>query len=797
MLASVSWLKEYTNIPTDVKKFSEKMTLSGTKVEALEYRGGSLFNIVSAKVINIQRHTDSDKLWICTLDDSVSLKTVVTAAQNVSQGDIVPLARIGAVTAKGQKIQKSKLRGIVSEGMLCSGAELGLGSSVIPKYAQDGIFILNKKTAVGLDIKEVLGLDDYVIDFELTNNRQDCNCMLGIAYEAAATLGDKFVFPCYEFDAPNEENDINKYLDVEIKNFDLCPRYTAKMLEIIKIEPSPVWMQNRLMACGIRPINNIVDISNYVMLETGQPLHIFDYNKLSGGKIIVDTAKCGDVIKTLDQVERCLDENMLMINDAEKHAAIAGIMGGGTTDIDEETKIVVIEAANFNRNSIRTTAKRLGLRTESSAHFEKGISIFLTKYAADRAASLLVEIGAAKHIAGVIDKYKSLPKPEHISVNIKWLSDFIGVSLSAREIINYLDRLGFQPKQLNTDIEITVPLFRNDIKIKEDIAEEVARMFGYDKIPQTLMGTSNFISEPNKFYEAKQMIKETVIGFGGFETLTYAFTSPDAIGRLKYKNGDIRKDAIRIINPLGEEYSVMRTSTVAGMLETLALNYSRKNKPELMFEVANIYIENKNMHELPLQKEMLSLGKFNSDFFEIKSIINALLSVLKIGQAVYTRSNETFLHPGRSADISLDGKKLGFIGQIHPSLSKIYEICDETIVAQIDMSVLIEKMNNIKIISKIITKYPAVERDLAFVVNEGVLAANICDDIAKAGGDYITGCEVFDVYKSNALGEGKKSLAFNIKFRCEDRTLTDEEVDKSINDIIISLESTGKAKLRQ
>ncbi len=795
MLAPVSWLKDYTQIPTDVKAFASKMTMSGTKVEAIEYRGGCILNIVTARVESIEKHADSDNLWVCTLNDSESLKTVVTAAQNVTQGDIVPLARIGAVTAKGQTIEKTKLRGVVSEGMLCSGAELGLGGGVIPKYAQDGIYILNADVEPGLDIKDVLGLDDYVIDFELTNNRQDCNSMLGIACEASATLGKKFAFPDYEFAA--SENDIEKYLDVEIKNYALCPRYTAKMVEVIKIGPSPMWMQTRLMACGIRPINNIVDVSNYVMLETGQPLHTFDYHKLAGGKIIVDTAEKGDAIKTLDQTERALDESMLMINDAQKHAAIAGIMGGGTTDIDLETKIVVIEAAHFDKNSIRMTAKRLGLRTESSAHFEKGVSIFLTKYAADRAASLLVEIGAAKHIAGVIDRFEALPEAEQVTVNTKWLNGFIGISLSNTQICACLERLGFECRRAGDEVTARVPRFRSDIKIKEDVAEEVARMYGYDNIPQTLMDSSNFISEPNRDYEAKQSIKEILIGLGGFDTLTYAFTSPDAMAELKFGKDDVRRDPVRIINPLGEEYSVMRTTTVVGMLETLALNYNRKNKPELMFELANIYLKGETPEVLPVQKEMIALGKFGSDFYEIKGVVNALLAALKIGPAVFTRASEPFLHPGRSADISLDGEVIGFIGQLHPGLAKKYEICDETIVAQIDADAVIEKMRRVKIVSKILTRYPAAERDLAFVVNEETLASDIQNEILHAGGAYITACEVFDIYKSEALGAGKKSLAFNITFRSDERTLTDEEVDESVQNIITALERTGKAKLRQ
>ena len=415
MLVPIMWLKDHVDIDINLKEFADKMTLSGTKVESVEVRSEGLENIVTGKVIAITRHPDSDHMWICEMDLGDHVVTIVTGAQNVKLGDVVPVAKDGSVIDGGVEITTSLLRGVESEGMLCSAPELGISSNIAPKKSQDGIYILPDSTPIGEDICDVLGLNDHVIDFELTNNRQDCNSLLGIAYEAAATLGKRFEYPEYEYDSKGKE--INEYLTIDVKNYDLCHRYTARMVKVVKIEPSPLWMQIRLMSSGVRPINNIVDVSNFVMLETGQPLHTFDYHKLAGGKIIVKTALDGEILQTLDGVERKLNSNVLMIDDGENHVGIAGIMGGGNSDIDDNTKMVVIEAANFDQNSIRQSSKHFGLRTEASAHFEKGISMHLTRYAADRAASLLVEIGAAEYVDGLIDKYEKIDETIQLSID--------------------------------------------------------------------------------------------------------------------------------------------------------------------------------------------------------------------------------------------------------------------------------------------------------------------------------------------------------------------------------------------
>ncbi len=790
------WLKDYVNISDDIKTFTRRMTVTGTMVEGYEYRGGLIENIVTAKVVSIKKHPDADRMWVCTVNDGNMDYTVVTGAQNIKVGDIVPFAQNNSFIANGKNIKTSELRGVMSEGMLCSAGELGINSSIAPKHTEDGIYILPEDTKIGEDIKNVLGLDDYIIEFELTNNRQDCNSVLGIAYEAAASSHQKFNMPKYEFDCASQ--DIENFLSVKVKNQKLCPRYTAKMVKVKKIEPSPMWIQVRLMGAGVRPINNVVDVSNFVMLETGQPLHTFDYDKIAGHEIIVDTAQCGETLVTLDGIERKLNNNCLMIDDASGHIGLAGIMGGGNSDIDENTKYVVIEAANFNGTNIRNSAKYLGLRTEASAHFEKGISINLTKFAADRAASLLVEIGAAEYVDGVIDIHDELLPPKELSINIDWYNKFIGNDISVGQAAEYLNYLLMEPRVEGNTIFAYSPRFRQDIEIKEDLAEEITRIHGYDKIPLKRLEESNYISTENKYYKAKQKIKRTLIAIGGCDTLTYSFISPDAVNALSLENGDPRNVPMVLLNPLGSDNSVMRTLAISGMLETLKLNYNKKNEPHLMFELCSVYGKNDNFsNDLPEEIEKLTLGKFNTDFYEIKSALQYLFDVFKIINIEYSRASETFLHPGRSAYVLLNGKKIGFVGQIHPQLAKTYGICDETCVAELELNPIInEIIEKEDIVFKIPPKYPFVERDLALLADNEVMVGDVKKVITEASSNILKSCEVFDIYKSASLGEGKKSIAFSLKFRKDDDTLKDEEVDAQIEAILDKLKDKLKISLR-
>lgn len=789
------WLRDFVEIPEDIKEFDRIMTRSGTMVEGYEYRGEGLKNIVSARVETIERHPDSDHMWVCRLTDGKDTYQVVTGAQNVKAGDIVPLAKDGATVSGGKKIVTSELRGVKSEGMLCSGEELGMSSSIIPKKQENGIYILEPDTPLGEDIGKILGLDDYIVEFELTNNRQDCNSVLGIAYEAAAAQHRKFDIPVYEYD--DGSDDIRSYVDITVKNHELCPRYTARMVKILKVEDSPMWMQIRLMGSGVRPINNIVDVSNYVMLETGQPLHTFDYDKIAGKKVIIDTAKDGDVYVTLDGEARVLDSSMLMIDDASGHICVAGVMGGANSEIDDDTKYVLIEAANFNGPSVRNTAKALGMRTEASAHFEKGISAHLTKYAADRAVSLLVEIGAAEAIGGVIDLYDKLDAPKSVTMNMDWFNRFIGTDLSVDDAAKYLDCLCMDPVVNGRDITVTPPKFRQDINIKEDVAEEVIRIHGYANIPSSHLESSNYISEENSYYRSKQQIKKLLVDIGGYDTLTYAFISPSKIEDLGLGEDDVRNRPLKLINPLGEDTSTMRTTMVPNMLDSLRTNYLKKNRPVTMFEIGSIYLENPDKNDLALDIEKLVIGKFGCDFYEIKSVLNYLFESLRLTDVRYDRADEVFLHPGRSAYVYLDGENIGFIGQIHPTVAKRFDLCEDTVVAELTLKPIIEKYLAVTIRFQEPAKYPAVSRDLALVMKEELQAGDVGRAILQLGGEYITGCEVFDVYRSDALGEGKKSIAYSLTFRSPVSTLKDEQVEEAIGGILSGLKEGFDIDLRQ
>lgn len=794
MLLPINWLKEYVNVDKDINEFAEMMTVSGSMVETVTYLGEGIEGVVTAKIKDIKPHEDAEKLVICTMFDGSEEYQVVTGAKNVKVGDIVPYAKVGAKLPNGMTLKKAKLRGVESYGMLCSGAELGMSSSIVPKHLEDGIYIFSEDVPLGEDAKKVLGLDEYVIDFELTNNRQDCNSILGMAYEAGATLGKKFVMP--DFKIEDKANDINDKLSVEVKNTDLCKRYCARMLKVKKVEQSPLWMQQRLMACGIRPISNIVDVSNYVMLELGQPLHMFDYDKLEGHKIIVDTAKNGEKMVTLDNIERDLDDKMLLINDAKKGVCVAGVMGALNSVVDDDTKNIVIESANFNKNSIRRTSRVFGLRSEASAHYEKGINPLITRYAIDRAASLLVEIGACELVEGLIDENFYEKEPVKMDIDSKDVNRILGSDISVEEQARLLDLLNFEPKVNGDIISITAPILRDDINIKEDVVEEIARMYGYNNIPSTLMETSNYISEKNVYYSDKNKIKEALIAIGGLETLTYTFTSKEKLDELGFEDKDIRSKYVKVINPLGEDTGYMRTSMMISMLESLSFNYSRKNKERVLFEIGNVFFDAKyDELGLPLQEEKLVIGKYNTDYFEIKGIVEYIFNKFRIKNVKFTKAEEKMLHPTRSAYISVNDKVIGYVGNVHPLLLKKYNLKEDVVVAEIDVKTITENYDK-EIEFKQLAKFPSLQRDIAVVVDEDIYAGEILDEIKKAGGEYLVSSEVFDVFTGKQVGEGKKSVAVSLEFRAEDRTLTDEEIDVRFDNIVKALSETLNAKLR-
>jgi phenylalanyl-tRNA synthetase beta chain len=796
MLVPINWLRDYVKVEgISMSELARKMALSGSNVEEVISRDLGFSGVVSACIEEIRPHPDSDHMWVTTVNDGSSERTqVVCGAQNLTKGDIVPFAKVGAILPGDKKISEAKLRGIESYGMLCSGQELGMNSSIIPKDSLEGILLLPKETPLGVDIKEILGLDDTLIDFELTNNRQDCNSILGMAAETAATLGSRFEYPPYEFERLG--SDINDYLSVEVKDFEACRRYSARMVKVLKIEPSPLWMQVRLMSVGIRPINNIVDVSNFVMVEIGQPLHTFDYAQIQGKKIIVQKAQPGDNIITLDGNTRPLNGNVLMISDTVRHIGVAGIMGGENSEITDKTEYVVIESANFEKNSIRASSKFFGLRSESSAHFEKGISIHLTKYALDRAASLLVEIGACEYIDGLIDVYKELPEPKVVSVATDDINKLLATSISTDEAAGYLNLLGFGIETSGEVITATTPRFRQDINIKEDLIEEVARIYGYDKIGTSLPSVVSSLEEENKHYASLQALKKFMLAIGGYEMLTYSFISPRAQEALAFEDTDLRSKTAIIINPLGEDYSVMRTSLLTGLLDALALNQRKKNESALMFEIAPVYLPDQSDEGLPYQPNRLVFGKFDSDYYDLKAIVDNLVQQLQLDGITFVRSTEKTLHPGKSADVYLDETKLGFIGILHPSVAAKYGL-ENVGVGEFDAEALGELLTKLVYTSPVIAKFPAVTRDLALVAEDKVLSDEIRKVIRENSGAYLKRCEVFDVYKSDAIGIGKKSIAYSLEFQSDTETLTDEEIDTVIKNILNSLESELQVRIRE
>lgn len=794
MLAPINWLKSYVDIDKDVKEFGDMMTLSGTMVEGIKYLGENVENVVTALIKDIKPHEDAKKLIICTMFDGSEEYQVVTGANNVSVGDIVPFAKVGAKLPGGIKIKKAKLRGVESYGMLCSGEELGMSSSIIPKNSENGIYIFSEEVKLGINALTALGLDEYVIDFELTNNRQDCNSMLGIAYEASATLGKRFEMP--NFEIKDKGNDIEKYLTVEVNNTNLCKRYCARMLKVKEVKPSPLWMQKRLMASGIRPISNIVDVSNYVMAELGQPLHMFDYDKLEDSKIVVEAAKDNETIVTLDGNERKLDNEMLLIKDGKKGVAVAGVMGANNSIIDDSTKTIVIESANFNKNSIRRTSRMFGLRSEASAHYEKGINPLITRYAIDRAAGLLIEIGACELVEGLIDKNYYEKEPVVMDIDSKDVNKLLGTNIDVNEQARLLDLLSFEPKVNGDIINITAPLLRDDINIKEDVIEEVARMYGYNNIPTTLLESSNYISPKNEYYALKNEIKNSLISCGCLDTLTYTFTSKEKLDELGFDSEDIRSKYVRIINPLGEDTRYMRTSMIVSMLETLSFNYNRKNSARTLFEIGNVFYNDKfDELGLPYQEEHIILGKYNTDFFEIKGILEYLFESYRVNDIKFVPSKDKMLHPSRSADVYMGNVKLGYIGNVHPLLLKKYNLKEDTVIAEIKIKDIIENYNK-EITFKELPKFPALERDIAVVVNDDVYSGDLLDVIRKSGGKHLIDCKVFDVFTGKQVGEGKKSVAFSLLFRANDRTLTDDEIDVTFDKIVKALENEMNAILR-
>lgn len=796
MLLPVKWLRDYIETKDEARILADGLTDSGSHVESIIGLNKGIENIIVGHILNIEKHPDADKLVICKIDVGTEVLQIVTGASNVKEGDYIPVAIIGSKLPGDITIEKTNFRGVDSYGMLCSLQELGYSESVISKEMKDGIFILEKEYPLGTSLVDIMGLDDSVIELEITPNRPDCLSIIGMARETAATFNKELKEP--KISIANEVDKIEDYIDsIEVES-DNCNRYYARVIKDVKIGRSPMWIQTRLMEAGIRPINNIVDITNFVMIEYGQPLHAFDLEKLKNKKIIVRQAKDGENILTLDETERKLDSSNLVIADGENPIAIAGVMGGFDTEVTKNTKNVLIEGANFNSKSVRLTSKKLNLRSEASTRFEKGIDINLSQVAADRVCQLIEETGSGTIVKGNIDIHEETKEEKTINVRPARVNKILGTEISTEDMILYLNGLGLTSKLVEDLIQVKIPSFRLDIELEIDLIEEIGRLYGFHNIEsKPLVGVLTRGEKPlGKRIEDRT--KAILQGLGLNEVMSYSFISPKAYDKINLPEDSPLRKYIKLINPLGEDYSVMRTTLIPNMLELLSRNSNRGVGASYLYEIGNIFIANElPVVELPEEKKILSFGIYGKkDFYYLKEVVDKTLNRLGIKDLEYIREeNNPMFHPGRTAKVLCNGKELGIIGEIHMDIAENYNIKDRVYIGQLDFDKIIE-LTNLEIKYKALPKYPSMARDLAIVVSENVLVGDIQKVIAKHGEGLIEKIELFDIYTGSQIEENMKSIAFSIIYRSHDRTLRDDEINNIQSSIIKDLECEFKAKLR-
>lgn len=796
MLVSLKWLRDYVDIDLDAQTFGDKMTMTGTKTETVEYYGQDISNVVVGKILKIEGHPDADKLVVAQVEVGKDQPVqIVTGAKNVSEGDFIPVALDGAKLPGGVTIKNGQLRGVESNGMMCSSNELGIDEKFVDDYKKNGIYILDMEESYvpGMDIKEVLGLNDAVIDFELTSNRPDCRCMIGIAREAAVTLGTKTRYP-----EVNVKEESDREIDVEIKieNPDLCSRYLARRVTDVKIEKSPYWMQRRLIEAGVRPINNIVDITNFVMLEMGQPMHAFDMREIGNKKIVVRNAEEGEAFTTLDGQERRLDPEMLMITNGEKTLGVAGIMGGLESGIKDDTVEIMFESAVFNRENIRKSSKKLGLRSESSSRFEKGVSLDNAELALERAAQLVEILGAGKVMRGKVDEYPEVKPLQTITVSPRRINAMIGIDIPMDKFCEILEDLEFKCILVSEDeLILEVPSFRLDIEQEADIFEEIARIYGFENIPSVQLqgnSTAGVKTDKQKYLER---VKDTALACGLYETLTYSFVSPKGLDKIRVPQDSQLRDVVKLINPLGEDTSIMRTTLIPNMLDVVYTNSSRNIDQLAIFECGHVFTPD---DMAGVEETRICIGMYGNgvDFFVLKGIVEKIFERVGLrGHRYLADKNNTSFHPGRCADILCDNKFLGTIGEIHPEVLDNYGIGKRVYIAEIDLDTVYSLAND-TIVFKSLPKYPAITRDIALVVKNEVEVAAIEEVIMDNAGGLVEACKLFDVYKGDQIGQGYKSVAYSIVYRSLDKTLTDDDVVAVHDKILAELKARLGAELR-
>ncbi len=793
MKVPMSWFSDYTDITgVTPKEYAHALTMTGSKVEGVENMGGGISNVVTGKIIEIKPHENSDHLVICQVDVGSEVLQIVTGAPNVKEGQIVPVAKNNSTLPGGVTIKKGKLRGVESNGMLCSHDELGISEADLGYEPEYGILILPPETEIGMDIRDYFGINEEVVEFEITSNRPDCFSVIGLARETAVTFGKPFTVKKPKFHE-NSEN-IADTISVEVKNSDKCLRYSAKMIKNVKIGPSPKWLAARLRACGIRSINNIVDITNYILLEYGQPMHAFDLRDLEGQKIVVRDAADGEIIKTLDEQDRKLTSNDLVIADGKRAVAIAGVMGGFNSEVKDDTQTVVFESATFEASTVRLSAQRVGLRTEASSRYEKGLDVNNTVPALERACELVEMLGCGEVVGGMIDIKGHIPAPRVHEFRPDKINAFLGTDISKEDMAKYLESLEFT---VDCDkMTIVAPSFRPDIEGEADIAEEIARLYGYDKIPTSLLSGSTTVGGKSPKQKAEDKINKIMCSQGLNEIMTYTFTSPAIFDKLRIPADGELRNTVKITNPLGEDTSVMRTTTIASMLDILSHNYNHRNDSAKLFEIGKIYIPTE-AGKIPEEPEIITMGMYGGvDFYDIKGVCEELFDAMKVKKVSYvTCTDHPSFHPGRCAKIMIKNEEIGIVGEIHPEVSKAFEIETPCYVAEINLEKMLDKVNT-EVKYKQMPRFPAVIRDIAMIVDKSVHVADMENVMTKAAGSLLDSIHLFDVYEGEQIPENKKSVAYAVSFRAADRNLTNDEVNEVFDKILKALKEKLNAELR-
>lgn len=805
MYISYNWLKDFVDLDLPPQELAERLTLAGIAVESVTGLGKDISGVVTGRIETINPHPNADKLVITSVNTGEEKLQIITAATNVKEGDVIPVALEGAKLAGGFVIKRAKLRGVESRGMMCSGQELGIDAKTMPADQAHGIMILPPGTPLGRDAKEILGLNDFILELDLTPNRGDCLSVIGVAREVAALLGRPFrlVEPSF----PETGGNICGQVRVDINEPDLCRRYVARLIKNVRIGRSPLWMQSRLRAAGMRPISNIVDVTNYVMLEMGQPLHAFDYDRLVDHHIIVRRAKEDEEMVSLDDVLRKLNKDMLVITDPSGPVAVAGVMGGLSTEVTEHTTSILLESAYFNPVSIRRTSKALGLRSEASLRFEKGIDLGGCLRAINRAAQLIYDMGAGEVVTGVVDNYISPANEKTVMFRPKRATYVLGMDIPKEKASDILSRLQFKVQDAGEDLLVTVPTYRVDVSIEEDLIEEVARIHGYHQVPATLPFGSSSHGAKTREQSFKTLIADALAGAGFYEVVTYSFTNPRVFDLMNLPADSPLRNTVKIQNPLSEEHSVLRTMMLPGLLEVLSRNFNRRVQDGAIFELDTVFLPGGDGHP-PEERSALTavaMGKAPGnwkmqsqefDFYFLKGVLESILG--ELGTEVvnfYPENNNPSFHPGRTATLDVGGRKIGVIGELHPDVLEKYELPERVVAFEIDFDKLYTVSGQPKVY-KPLPKFPGVERDLAIVLKRENRTGDILEAIRKTGGELLISVSLFDIYQGEQVPQGYQSMAFALKFQATDRTLTDAEVSEVTDAIATELSSRFGAQLR-